>query len=85
MSKVVHLSEEAHAKAKVHCKSRGVRMSDWVAELIEKALVAPAAVTPERTLLNQRKQLPRLETAPKTDSEGVAVYAAPPFWEARAR
>ena len=71
MSKVVHLSADAHARAKLHCKSQGVRMSDWVAELIEKALEAPVAVLQERAPLNQRKQLPRLDQEQATDSEGV--------------
>ncbi len=34
MSKVVHLSDEAHKQAKEYCKSLGFRMSDWVADLI---------------------------------------------------
>ncbi len=38
MSKVVHLDDEAHALAKEHCQNHGLRMSDWVAELIEKAI-----------------------------------------------
>ena len=38
MSKVVHLSNEAHAAAKVYCKENGLKMSDWVASLITKAI-----------------------------------------------
>ena len=38
MSKVVHLSDEAHNKAKAYCKRFGLKMSDWVAVLIERAM-----------------------------------------------
>lgn len=38
MSKVIHLSDEAHHEAKEYCKVHGLRMSDWVAELIKAAL-----------------------------------------------
>ena len=43
MSKVVHLSDDAHNKAKAHCKRLGLKMSDWVAVLIEQALVGTAS------------------------------------------
>jgi len=41
MSKVIHLSNEAHAIAKDYCKRNGLRMSDWVASLIEEAIQSP--------------------------------------------
>ena len=37
MSKVVHLSDQAHHKAKAYCQRRGLKMSEWVASLIERA------------------------------------------------
>lgn len=37
-SKVVHLSDEAHAKAKAYCANRGIRMSDWITGLIMKLI-----------------------------------------------
>jgi hypothetical protein len=40
MSKVVHLSDDAHNKAKAFCKQHGLKMSDWVAALIEDAMSA---------------------------------------------
>ncbi len=50
MSKVVHLSDEAHTAAKNFCKQHGLKMSDWVAELIGDAIVnkrvSPSAVPP---------------------------------------
>ena len=47
MSKVVHLSNEAHAVAKVFCKENGLKMSDWVASLITRAIVVDAPAEPE--------------------------------------
>jgi hypothetical protein len=38
MSKVVHLSDDAHNKAKAFCKQHSLKMSDWVAALIEEAI-----------------------------------------------
>ena len=46
MSKVVHLSNDAHAVAKVHCKENGLKMSDWVASLITRAITAESAPEP---------------------------------------
>lgn len=37
MSKVVHLSDHAHNKAKAFCQTRGLKMSEWVASLIDCA------------------------------------------------
>jgi len=37
MSKVIHLSDQAHNKAKAYCQRRGLKMSEWVASLIEQA------------------------------------------------
>lgn len=41
--KVVHLSDDAHELAKAYCKDSGMKMSDWVAMLIKRA-VDPAQV-----------------------------------------
>ena len=38
MSKVIHLSDEAHNRAKGFCKQHGLKMSDWVADLIAEAI-----------------------------------------------
>ncbi len=40
MSKVIHLSEKAHARAKMFCKEHSLRMSDWVASLINEIQVS---------------------------------------------
>ncbi len=45
--KVVHLSDDAHELAKGYCKESGMKMSDWVAMLIKRAVEpAPQAVAP---------------------------------------
>ena len=38
MSKVIHLSDRAHHHAKVHCQRGGLKMSEWVAQLIDQAV-----------------------------------------------
>jgi len=38
MSKVIHLSDSAHNAAKNFCKLHGLKMSDWVADLIADAV-----------------------------------------------
>ena len=47
MSKVVHLSNDAHAAAKAYCKENGLKMSDWVASLITKAICVVQEPAPE--------------------------------------
>ena len=39
MSKVIHLSDQAHNNAKNFCKQHGLKMSDWVADLIVDAIL----------------------------------------------
>lgn len=95
MSKVVHLSDDAHARAKRHCQRSGLKMSEWVAVLIERATAeatagemggkATAAAAPA-----QGKGLPprRAAVAPPQPAEAASaagdgalpLYAAPPFW-----
>ena len=85
MSKVVHLSEDAHARAKEFCKVNGLRMSDWVAGLIDQAIhgEAPVAVPqPGVSVVPKRKPARRLEDQ-QNHEEVASVYAAPPFWAAR--
>ena len=48
--KVVHLADDAHELAKAYCKDSGMKMSDWVAMLIKRAVepgkTAPAQQAP---------------------------------------
>lgn len=46
MSKVVHLSDQAHTKAKAYCQLRGLKMSEWVAALIDRATEDAASSSP---------------------------------------
>ena len=84
MSKVVHLSNDAHALAKVYCKSRGLKMSDWVGSLIIDAISAQEEPKqpeqPQDVSLPRKKQLPRMDESIQSTADGVPVYAQPPFW-----
>ena len=60
MSKVVHLCDEAHAAAKVFCKDNSLRMSDWVAALIDEA-IARGQTDVTRTPVAKKKPLKRLD------------------------
>ena len=80
MSKVVHLSDDAHNFAKDYCTKHGVKMSDWVAELIEDAITNCRTDPTVQTLAPKKKILQWLQLTPQTDETGVPVYARPPFW-----
>ena len=86
VSKVVHLSNEAHAQAKVYCKSRGLKMSDWVGSLIIDAIsVQEEPKPPEQpqdVSAPRKKQLPRMDDTVQSTDDGVPVYSQPPFWAA---
>lgn len=84
MSKVVHLSDEAHAKAKAHCKERGLRMSDWVATLIDAAIEGHMPVGPRPGVVPVQKRKDIRRVGELEDQNVEAVLAAPPFWAARA-
>ena len=85
MSKVVHLSDDAHRRAKEFCKVHGLRMSDWVTTLIDEAVSKGRTDTNVRTLVPKKKILERLDATPQIDDTGVPVYAKPPFWKRSAR
>ena len=84
MSKVVHLSNEAHAQAKVYCKSRGLKMSDWEGALIietisenEETKQPEPQVEPTAP---RKKKLPKTDDTVQSTEQGVPVYSQPPFW-----
>lgn len=88
MSKVIHLSDDAHNKAKKFCSEHALKMSDWVATLItlavrgEKLNAASSIVAAEnmRALVQKKKLSEPSETPSQADDEGFPVYSAPPFW-----
>ena len=93
MSKVVHLSDDAHNNAKAFCKEHGLKMSDWVASLIDGAIsagggtIAPPPMVFDdnvRALVQKKKVLEQYVEAPQTAEDGLPIYSAPPFW-AKAR
>jgi hypothetical protein len=67
--KVVHLSDDAHELAKAHCKDSGMKMSDWVAMLIKRAVdpvpapvAVPHAVAPAPVVTHAAIREPMRET-----------------------
>lgn len=75
-NKVVHLSDEAHAEAKHHCDKLGVKMSDWVADLIMKTVAdqKTAAAIPQGAEPVTKKKLETLDNEPSDVAERA------PFW-----
>lgn len=91
MSKVIHLSDNAHTQAKAYCREHALKMSDWVASLIHAAVetegVALVELTSEhldddgvRSTVPKKKVLEKVENNPQTSDDGMPAYAAPPFW-----
>ncbi len=83
MSKVVHLADDAHKRAKEFCHQHNLRMSDWVATLIDEAISRGRIDTQVRELVPKKKILEKLETKPQAEPDNVPVYARPPFWQNR--
>jgi hypothetical protein len=76
-TKVVHLSAEAHAQARLHCQKHNLKMSHWVA-----GLIAHGCAQEDDAAWVSRKVLPRMaepEAEPHAAGNGPA-FAAPPFW-----
>lgn len=80
MSKVIHLNDDSHVRAKLFCKEHGLRMSEWVAQLIDEAISQNKSEPDTRATVSSRKPLKRLNDRPQTSSDGQPVYAQPPFW-----
>lgn len=88
MSKVIHLSDDAHNKAKEFCREHALKMSDWVATLINLAvcgekLNAASSIVAAGNMraMVQKKKLSEPSNIPsQTDDDGMPVYSAPPFW-----
>jgi hypothetical protein len=82
MSKVIHLSDGAHAMAKTYCKQQGCKMSEWVGSLIEDSINGPTPVQQTGIMaVEKRQSVKGLETNSNGSvPEHEAVYAAPPFW-----
>ncbi|HSI04375.1 MAG: hypothetical protein ACAI38_14525 [Myxococcota bacterium] len=76
--KVVHLSDDAHELAKLFCKESGMKMSDWVAMLIKRAVEPPAQVPapPPAPVMSH----PAIrEVAPRLPEQRPASFATPSF------
>jgi hypothetical protein len=82
MSKVVHLSDEAHRQAKDFCDRHGLRMTDWVANMIRReiALGDPAQRQSHLAHVQRSKPMQVYDDRRGAAEDGVPAYAAPPFW-----
>jgi hypothetical protein len=90
MSKVIHLSDDAHNKAKEFCRQHELKMSDWVAGLIAAAIThgdasVESAVNNVRSLVSKKKFIEHVDEAPAMGEDGLPVYASPPFWDTAAK
>ena len=76
-TKVVHLSAEAHALARLYCQKHNLKMSHWVA-----GLIAHGSAQEDDAARVSRKVLPRMSEA-ETEADAAdngPAFAAPPFW-----
>ena len=88
MSKVIHLSNEAHGLAKQYCKSKGLKMSDWVGALIMDAVsasepreapepvVEPQPVVVEQSNAPKKKKLPSIDDSLSSDRWNAGLRGA---------
>lgn len=86
MSKVIHLADDAHKTAKRFCKQHGLRMSDWVATLVDEAISNhPATVIPpvEAATKPKKKVLEKLSSVVQADES--PPWQQPPFWKRKRR
>jgi len=93
--KVVHLSDDAHELAKAYCKDSGMKMSDWVAMLIKRAVdpaqvpaaaqhaVAPPPVVTHTAIREPVRETHAVMPAPQMMSQRPIVAAAPASDEVR--
>jgi antitoxin component of RelBE/YafQ-DinJ toxin-antitoxin module len=83
MSKVIHLGTDAHKTAKRFCKQHGLRMTDWVATLVDEAIanhVTPIEVASESP---KKKVLQKLAATPQADEP--QLWERAPFWKGKRR
>ncbi len=85
-TKVIHLSTDAHTLAKKHCKEHGLKMSDWVANLIRQAISESKEETITSNVRNfVSKKRVAVPSSLEDQVEEVPAWAQPPFWAQRAR
>lgn len=91
--KVVHISDEVHARIRVHCEERRIPMREWIEQLVLAALdsqidavrsstVAPDPAPPS-TVAVEKKPLPTI--AEETDASADEPWSRPPFWARQRR
>ena len=76
MSKVVHLSDDSHNKAKEFCKDNRLKMSDWVAALIDDA-IANGNTEVARSTVPKKKPMRRVEENIMVPAWATGIRDAP--------
>ena len=75
-SRVVHVSVEAHSKAKEYCKERNLQISKWVSELIIYA--TENSVTPIKNGVTPVDKMILMDLSVPKDDE---IFLEPAFWD----
>ena len=75
--KVFHVRNDTHAKVKVYCDARKIKIRDWIGDLVDKAISGePIVIQPIETEPVERKTLQPHQPSGNDDSP----YSRPPFW-----
>ena len=82
--KVIHLSEEVHARAKRFCEQNQLQMSKWVESLIDAAISGEVIV--ENKAIVEKKFVDHV--GPPVQPQRIEIpqdnpYTRPPFWANR--
>ena len=81
--KVIHVSDEMHARVRAHCEARCIPMRIWVEEQLEAAMSAPSPQKRSFVPASQVAPVPK-KRLPEIESEtGDEPWARPPFWAGR--
>lgn len=81
--KVIHVSDEFHARVRAHCEKLRISMRCWVEQQLELAMTQPIeqkrSQTPTSAVMPvAKKRLPDVEA-----ETGDEPWARPPFWAGR--
>jgi len=83
MGKVIHVSDELHARLRDYCEKEGVPMSIWASDVLTMALDNGTVIENWRKVDAapvERKKLPRMEA-----QNGDDPWQSEPFWERKGK
>jgi hypothetical protein len=98
--KVVHISDEVHARVRAHCKERRIPMREWIEDLVLAALdgqidaVRSSTVAPSPALSSTVAPSPALSSTVAVEKKplptiaeetGDEPWSRPPFWARQRR